>query len=150
MSFNKDNVPYNATARINLDKPDSYTGSCTDLLNTLTIKFNSNWELTLNYTLKNKNEYSLEIIDLTYFTAAELFPNITDAAKDKTVAVSGTGLDEFSTSKGNSYKCTSKTKVDLGSGVQAEFTNYQGQPFIAPDSKSGDFDTGKKYAPLNV
>jgi hypothetical protein len=131
----------NATARVKLEKPESFQGACSDSLNTLTLMFNTNWALTLNYTLKNKNEYSLDIIDLTYVPNAEQFPNISSSDVGKPVTVSGTNLDEFSASKGNSYKCSAKTKVDLGKGVQVEFTNYQGQPFISPDSKSTDFDT---------
>jgi hypothetical protein len=137
--FNK--TDFNSTARIPLDTVLDYDGICNDSLTTLSLKLDNNWQLTFTYKLKNKNEYSLDTVALNYTTVPALFPNITDADKDKSISVMGTNLEEFQASIGNSFKCYALTSVDLTSGVKVEFRNYQGQPFISPNSKTPDFDT---------
>lgn len=136
---------YNSTITVKLDDFKDYDGMCNDSsVNTFTLKFDINkseWTLTLNYTLKNKNEYSLDTVDLKYIADSTLFGNITKDDAGKTFESIGTKLEQFAASKGNSFKCSALTKFSLDDKVTVEFKNYQGQPFISPDSKSKDFDT---------
>ena len=109
----------------------------------LTFEINKNtWQMMLGFALKNKNEYALNSMSLTYMADSTTFGNITSADSGKIFESHGTNLNEFAASKGNSFKCSAKTKFALDDKVQVEFKNYQGQPFISPDSKSKDFDTG--------
>lgn len=134
----------NATVKVKLDNVKNYDGTNNDAFNAITFTFDVNaneWEATLNYTLKNKNEYSLDSMILKYVADKTTFGNITKADEGKKFTSQGNALNEFAASKGNSFKCSAKTKFTLDEKVQVEFTNYQGQPFISPESKSKDFDT---------
>jgi hypothetical protein len=111
---------------------------CNDTFNTLQVTFRTNWSLLLNYTLKDKTQFVLNNLRLDYDTFDQsLFPNV-DKPSKLTVAQSDMNL--FSANKGNSYKCWSKTEVEIEQ-VNFVFTNYQAEPFL--DGKTTDFDTGK-------
>lgn len=128
-----------------LDNVKDYDGTSNDTLNTFWLTFDVNkneWMMTINYALKNKNEYSLDSMELSYIADPDVFGNITKDDAGKKFESKGVNLDQFPASKGNSYKCSALTKFSLDEKVQVEFKNYQGQPFISPDSKSKDFDTG--------
>ena len=137
-----------------LDDYKDYDGSCSnDTINTFWLKFdvnNKEWELSLSYLLKTKNEYALDTVSLKYVADAALFGNITKEDAGKPFESTGTKLDQFGASKGNSFKCSALTKFSLDEKVAVDFKNYQGQPFISPDSKSKDFDTGKDYNSINL
>lgn len=132
------------------DIKDDWDGYCNDTENSFTLTFANNWQMWLQYTLQNKNEYTLDSIKFSYITDSALFPNITTDDANKPFTSLGSSLAQFPASKGNSYKCTSKTKIMLDDKVSFEFRNYQGQPFISKESKSKDFDTGEllKYLVL--
>jgi len=136
---------YNSTITVKLDDYKDYDGSCSnDTINTFWLKFdvnNKEWELSLSYLLKTKNEYALDTVSLKYVADAALFGNITKEDAGKPFESTGTKLDQFGASKGNSFKCSALTKFSLDEKVAVDFKNYQGQPFISPDSKSKDFDT---------
>lgn len=117
---------------------------CADEFNTLVVKFkqNEDWTLSLNYTLK-KNTFSLDTVELDYVVDETLFPHAVTQGKQ---TVKQTGLNEFSASKGNSYKCWSKNCITVDQ-LSMTFQHYQAEPFS--DGKSKDFDTGNHSNNLN-
>ncbi|CAF0896926.1 unnamed protein product [Brachionus calyciflorus] len=137
----KSGVPSNETTKVAVNSYDSYTGECSDTFNTLSIEFLNGWTLILNYTLE-KNAYELSMVRLVYRVKAELFPDV-DPSYVGEKRTERSDLKEFAANKGNSFKCTSETKLDL-EPVQVDFKNYQAQPFL--DSKTVEFDTAIECA----
>lgn len=97
----------------------------------------------MNYTIQ-ENTYELNVMRLTYVVNVEMFPDV-DPDYIGVKEVQGSNLKEFSANRGNSFKCISETRIELGS-VHTDFKNYQAQPFLPADSKSGDFDTAIECA----
>lgn len=95
--------------------------------------------MLLNYTL-DKNAYELNTIRLIYKATATSFPNVDPDFIGEKIA-ERSNLKEFAANKGNSYKCSSESKIEV-ERVNVDFKNYQAQPFISADSKTSDFDTG--------
>ena len=132
----------NDTVHLSVSSIDDYDGECADTFNTLSVDFMNGWNLFLNYTLE-KNAYELSTIRLVYRATASVFPDVDpDYIGEKKVERSD--LKEFAANKGNSFKCTSESKIEV-ERVNVDFKNYQAQPFIAPDSKVPDFNSGKKF-----
>lgn len=120
---------------------NDFSGECNETVDILSVMLHNDWTLMIKYTLKN-SAFELDTILLNYTVDSQMFPNVSaDFIGKHTVMQSG--LHEFSANKGNSYKCTSKTTMTIQELVTLEFKNYQAQPFINPDSKSKDFDTGR-------
>lgn len=97
----------------------------------------------MNYTIQ-ENSYELNVMRLLYKVNAEMFPDV-DPDYIGIKETQGSNLKEFAANRGNSFKCISETKVELGS-VHADFKNYQAQPFLPSDSKTDDFDTAIECA----
>lgn len=131
------NTMTNQSVNIVLKDLEDYRGECGTTFETLSIDFNTNWNLELNYTLNKDAYYELNSIIFKYVLDAETFPNTTVLGPKK---VHIGNMTEFSANLDNSYKCFSKTLVDLNDDVQMEFTNYQAQPFLTEKAKSS-FDT---------
>ena len=80
----------------------------------------------------------MDSIVLDYTVDNASFPNATQFGKFN---ASASGLNLFSASKENSYKCTSLSSVNLNTNVELDIKNYQGEPFIT-DNNAKDFGTG--------
>ncbi len=117
---------------------DGYDGVLSEAFETLKVDFRKGWSFELNYTLINKAYYELNSINFHYVADSTTFPNVAEPGKAFNVLLAN--MSEFSANKGNSYKCFSKSLIDLNADVQVEFSNYQAQPFLS--SKSSGFATG--------
>lgn len=127
----------NQSVRIAVQDLNNLNGVLTDTFESVKINFGSDWKLEMNYTLINNAYYELNSIHFIYYTDAIIFPNTTEPGKEITVSLGNLTL--FSANKDNSYKCFSKSVIDLSADVQIELSNYQAQPFLS--SKSSGFDT---------
>lgn len=127
----------NQSVRIAVQDLNNFNGVLTDTFETIKMNFGSDWKLEMNYTLINNAYYELNSIHFVYYTDAKIFPNTTEPGKEITVTLGNLTL--FSANKDNSYKCFSKSVIDLNADVQIELSNYQAQPFLS--SKSSGFDT---------
>jgi len=118
----------------------SYDGECEETLNTLTFLFGTAkpWMLAFNYTL-NKMEYSLTGMRLDYVIEAATFPDADPSVIGQHRAELS-NLTESTTSKGNSYKCTALTQIQLNSDVTVDLSNYQAEAFMDETKKGKDFD----------
>ena len=123
-----------------MDSYNWFNGSCGEEMNVLTIRFWNEWTIVFTYVLSG-SKYSLDSLLLNYNVDPKWFPNATAPAQGMKL-VNKTGLGAFPASKGNSFKCTAKTSIDI-EAVDFEFTNYQAQPFFNKDSQN--FDTGIAY-----
>ena len=132
----QNDTEFNDSLIMTIKEIDGYDGQCMDKVNVLNLNIKKDWKLKLNYTLAN-NIYQLFNIRFDYMVDA-LFPN---ASKLGPQSIEVSGLDLFSTSKDNSYKCTSETKVPLNDTVVLFLKNYQAEPFI--DRSTNDFDSGQ-------
>ena len=139
--FNKNNTKTNQTVHIVLKDLDGYSGQCEQdvTFNTLTIDFRKEWSLELNYTLNKNAYYELNSITFKYIVDDATFPNTTFLGPK---IISLGNMTQFSANKDNSYKCFSKTDIDLNDQVKLEFSNYQAQPFLP--KKATTFNTGMK------
>jgi len=126
----------NKTLSAPMDSYNWFNGTCGDSMNTLTIRFWNQWTVVFTYVLSG-NKYSLDSLLLNYNVDPQWFPNATAQAQGMKL-VNKTELGAFPATKGNSFKCTSKTSIDV-EAVDFEFTNYQAQPFFNKDSQN--FDT---------
>lgn len=134
------NQPANLTRLYPLQSVQSFTGVCGENFNTLELHFQDKWTIWFNYTLKN-NMYQLDSLRFDYIVDTVEFPNATDIGPK---SVEQNNLNDFSANKDNSFKCTSLTSIVLNNTVSFNFTNYQAQPFSAPDKK--DYDTAVECA----
>ena len=123
---------------------NGYSGVCNSQYNSFNLKFWNNWTLEFNYTISS-DRYQLSKVQLSYLVKNEWFPGVNPAYEGDKQAIK-TGLADFSATKGSSYRCNSKTIVDLDSTVSFEVTHYQGEPFYVKDpNKEPKFHTGKKF-----
>ncbi|CAF0874108.1 unnamed protein product [Brachionus calyciflorus] len=123
--------------RVNLTKLEDFYGTCENTTNSLFIKFERDWTLSMTYT-QDKNEYSLSNVKLSYFVDSRLFPNATEFGNQE---AENNNLNEFNVNTGKSYKCYAGTNIPLGNNVTVEFKNYQAQAFIKNSDKTVTFDT---------
>ncbi len=111
------------------------------------MKFWNDWQLSFNYTINKDKKYKLHSLVLKYRIDKQWFPDATTDACDTFTVKSDEELDEFSASKGSSFKCDAQTLINLGPRVQMNFTHYHAEPFFDSSkfiSNNGSFDTGKQ------
>ena len=82
---------------------------------------------------------------LNYNINSLYFPN---ATRNYTTVANASSLSEFPASKGSSYRCNSKTTVQLDSNIKFEISHYQGEPFYTngQTNKDAKFHTGKSFS----
>jgi len=129
---------HNESIKISLNNYTTYDGKCENETNTLSIKFNTNWTLNLEYILENKQDYRLKTVSLVYVVNNEQFPNVNNGSLGPANAAAS-NLTEFAATKGNSYKCSAETAIKLDWNATVDVSNYIAQPFL--DGKTPDFST---------
>ena len=119
-----------------------FDGSYDDSMNMLSVTFRGNWKLDMIYT-KKQDSYELSSIKLDYVVSKDLFPGVIDEEIGARSVFAG-NLSEFSATLKKSYRCMSKTSLNLNQNVTMDITNYQGEPFL--DKNTNEFDIGNLKA----